>query len=103
MSTNKGAFYFSNPKNEVTTLALWSLKTALKAYFATFSQIESLWNDIINQVSETEEELVSNYRRLNYPELYVEAIVHFQHFAELFCVDILRSEHPLLGGVPHVT
>lgn len=98
MCVDEEFFYFSDPKNEITTLALWSLKTALEAYFATFNRVESLWHDIINPVSEQGEEdvLDMNYRRLNYPELYVEAIVHFQHFAELFCVDILRSEHPLL-------
>jgi len=89
-------FNLSEPDDEVTTLALVSLKTALRAFFTTYANVRPYWSSITKESEIPQEEADQTYRRSSYYENYVEAIVHFQHFAELSCLDLLRREHPLL-------
>ncbi len=90
------SFRLSEPSAEITTLALVSLKTALRAYFSTYSSIRLYWSLLTSDDDQYMEELDQVYRRSSYYENYVEAIIHFHHFVELSCLDLLRREHPLL-------
>lgn len=71
-------------------ISLITLKIAVKSYFET--------NRCIRYLEEKEGEgNYENYYYSNYFELYIETIIHFQHFAELVCKKILRNDHALLA------
>ena len=90
------SFRLSEPDAEITTLALVSLKTALRAYFSTYSSVKPYWGVLTDSNNFSVQEVDQVYRYSSYYEYYVEAIVRFQHFVELSCLDLLRRQHPIL-------
>lgn len=77
-------------------LVLLSLNVALKSYFSTYNLMKyslHLFDSGVNNDQATID--------FNHPTSYClacsEAIVHFQHFAELICKEFLRQDHPLLA------
>lgn len=84
-------------ERNTTSFAMISLRTAIKAYFSTFKSTRHYFNILIdpNDSSSDQEEIDYQYSS-NYIENYAETIVHFQHFIELVCKEILRNEHELL-------
>ncbi|WP_347722776.1 hypothetical protein [Lysinibacillus capsici] len=72
------------------SIALISLKQALKSYFSTYKYMAN------NGRSLFEDELDARSHSPGYIEHYSETIIHFQHFFELICKDILRKENELL-------
>lgn len=85
-------FLMYDQDRKLKSLALLSLHVALKSYFSTYQAMKYDIKRIIDNQSNMDEHYNSRYI-----ELYAETIVHFQHFIELVCKDILRSEHELLA------
>jgi hypothetical protein len=77
-------------------LALFSLRIAMKAYFSTYRSMRGSLHMFDSEDEETRQSIDANHSS-SYCEAYAEAIVHFQHFAELACKDFLRKEHQLLA------
>lgn len=96
-------FSFRDPEGkEVDVTAPLSLKIALKAYFSTYRSIRhkiSSFVDPENDVLKNSEDIGFLSYPLSYYEACTEAIVHFQHFAELLIKSFLRKEHPLLADI----
>lgn len=83
-------------KGDDRELALISLKTALKAYFSTYQAIK--YNIIIFKPTFIiKPERIDLHHLDSYREVYAETIVHFQHFIELICKEILREDHELFA------
>lgn len=72
------------------SIAFISLKAALKSYFTTYKGMAYHGREVF------ENNLESHYYSSEYIEHYFETIIHFQHFFELICKDILRKENELL-------
>ncbi len=89
-------FSFAQPGSDITELALLSLKIALESYFSTYSSVKYSIAQIDNSVDLGQDQ-IDWLHNSQYRQLYAETIVHFQHFAELVCKDLLRGEHILLS------
>ena len=88
--TNDG-FAHGAAFGDVTSLALASLRIALTSWFSTYHIFaHNTWRLVEGKKLDDRE------HSWEYFVLQSEAIVHLQHFAELVCKDILRSEHELL-------
>lgn len=86
-------FNIEKLERNLSSFAFISLRTALKAYFSTYRSIKDNFIRFNSLESQDESELMYS---TEYVSQYAEAIVHFQHFVELVCKEILRSEHELL-------
>jgi hypothetical protein len=93
-------FHLAATKREPITLALISLKTALKSYFGTFKDFQNAWSLLDDDEPSNKSSLESFYRRsrdgMQYFENYIETVIHFHHFIEIICIELLRMEHSLL-------
>ncbi|MFJ5766770.1 hypothetical protein ACIP9C_15560 [Lysinibacillus sp. NPDC093210] len=78
---------------EINSVAFISLKRALQSYFSTYKSISLFGRTVLKDCSKEDFTRIPNR---DYIEQYSETIVHFQHFFELVCKDILRKEHELL-------
>lgn len=76
-------------------LALLSLKIALKSFFSTYQTMTSKLH--IFDTKDIEDQEIDFNHSSSYCEACAEAVVHFQHFAELVCKNFLRAEHDLLA------
>lgn len=75
---------------DMDSIAFLSLKAALKSYFSTYKAMAYYGSQLF-------ENKLENYTYSSeYTEQYTETIIHFQHFFELICKDILREENELL-------
>ncbi|QRO00717.1 hypothetical protein JRI60_17625 [Archangium violaceum] len=89
-------FSFSdrNPNSRYRDFAYLSLELGLRAFCGTYEPIRMDFSRIIGTST-------VQYSDTHYPITYVErateTILHFQHFAELICKEILRKIHPLLA------
>lgn len=87
---------------DIDVAANLSLKIALKAYFSTYDsvryRIDSFLDSESGSLKDSEDIDLLNYPS-SYHEACTEAIVHFQHFAELILKSLLREEHPLLADI----
>ncbi|MGE7811223.1 hypothetical protein [Lysinibacillus capsici] len=83
-------FKFGDLNGGIDSIAFSSLKKALKSYFSTYESIALEGNSFFKELPST------NINCIEYIEHYSETIIHFQHFFELICKDILRKEHELL-------
>jgi transcription elongation factor Elf1 len=94
-------FHLTATKHEPITLALISLKTALQSYFKTQKNIAQAWTSLGSNEPTDKASLDVFYRRtrngMTYIENYVETIIHFHHFVELMCIELLRMEHSSLA------
>lgn len=85
-------FRMDSLERGLSSLALISLKAALKAYFSTYRSMSYHLSDLKRGDSD-----LGHYQYSSeYIEHYSETIIHFQHFFELVCKDILRKENELL-------
>lgn len=90
----KAGFKYQLQDDESLGTAFITLRLALKSWFCTYEperypSYKRLWaNGGEGSQSESSRE---------YCELYVQTIVHLQHFCELIFQSILRREHPLLA------
>lgn len=91
----KEGFYLNNQKRRLSGLAALSLKIALKSYFLTYQSMK--YSLHIFDYEDVSEEVINESHSEEYCEHSSEAIIHFQHFFELVCKEILRSENPLLA------
>ncbi|MFC5602441.1 hypothetical protein [Sporosarcina koreensis] len=89
----KDGYKMREIRDNVNSLAIISLRTALKAYYSTYSSIKNTggWNE------SDETGRIDDDFNLKYIESYAETIVHFQHFFELILKDILRKKNELLA------
>ncbi len=102
--TNQGFCIDEAGRNDLT-IAFLSLRSALKAWFATYSDISRgiRWIEPDPEIAKItgEQDLRMQQMRIHtssgYLELYVESIVHFHHFIELILKDILRQENELMA------
>lgn len=91
-------FKLDPSKHQVPNFALISLRKALISYYSTYQPLKHEFKRLTRPVSVPfkKEQLNIYYTSIEYLENYTETIVHFHHFIELVCKDILRSKHPLL-------
>ncbi|QPA56120.1 hypothetical protein [Lysinibacillus sphaericus] len=75
---------------DMDSIAFLSLKVALKSYFSTYKAMAYYGSQLF------EDKLESKSYSSEYIEQYTETIIHFQHFFELICKDILREKNELL-------
>ncbi|MFJ6211670.1 hypothetical protein [Lysinibacillus sp. NPDC092081] len=83
-------FTIPNLSRDMDSIAFISLKAALKSYFSTYKCMGYYGKDLF------ENKIDINSYSTEYIEYYFETIIHFQHFFELICKDILREENELL-------
>lgn len=76
-------------------IAFLSLRIALHSYFSTYRSIRHSLTNLIAEQPDPEFRASQSYS-LDYMQHAAESILHFQHFAELVCRTLLRSEHILL-------
>lgn len=93
---SKDGFSMESDDGMLSNLALLSLRIALKAFFSTYETMRYCLN-VFDQNKHFSLEKVDRNHSYSYNEACSETIVHFQHFAELVCKDILRQEHELLA------
>ena len=91
----KEGFYLNNQSRRLTGLAMLSLKIALKSYFSTYQSMKYFLH-IFDSV-DVSEEVKNESHSKDYCQQSSEAIIHFHHFFELVCKEILRNENPLLA------
>lgn len=90
-------FNIDKLERNLSSFAFVSLRTAIKAYFSTYRSINTDFIRFITPKSSLESQEQFEYiYSTEYVSQYAEAIVHFQHFIELVCKEILRNEHELL-------
>lgn len=91
-------FGIDSLERSIVSFASISLRTAIRAYFSTFKSTRHYFNVLINPDANSKEEQkeIDWQYNTDYIEQYAETIVHFQHFIELVCKEILRKEHELL-------
>jgi hypothetical protein len=78
-------------------LALLSLRIALKSYFSTYKCVRGQLNKFESEYKHGQQVIDFNTLGSEYIENCAETVVHFQHFVELVCKDLLRREHELLA------
>jgi hypothetical protein len=92
----KDGFNFDPEGDESIDLALISLRSGIKAYFATYRNCKQ----DLRRYSKAKAIGASGAEHDNeYAELCTACIVHFHHFAELVCKALLRCDHPLLSDI----
>jgi len=91
---SKAGFMYQLPEDKSLGTAFITLRLALRSWFCTheperYPFYKRLWANGVegSQIEGSRE----------YCELYVQTIVHLQHFCELIFQNILRREHPLLA------
>ncbi len=90
----KDGFFLEDKGRPIKHVAALSLRTSLKAYMATYSTMRLYVSQLQGDITPEVMDMVHN---LEYCENAVETIIHFQHFVELICKDILSDIHPLLA------
>lgn len=88
-------FYLNDQNRRLSGLAALSLKIALKSYFSTYQSMKYYLH--IFESNDINEEDINRSHSNDYCEQSSESIIHFHHFFELICKEILRSENPLLA------
>lgn len=90
----QNGFYLSDHNSRYRDFAFLSLELGLRAFCGTYEPIKTKFSNIIDASS-------SNFNETQYGLTYIErateTILHFQHFAELVCKELLRGIHPLLA------
>ncbi len=92
----KDGFVIPGTMRNLKGFALLSLRIALRAYFSTYKAMESRLH-VFTDPSSKQEKDHDYLHSTDYCSLYGQIVVHFQHFAELVCKDILRAEHDLMA------
>lgn len=88
-------FSINDLEKKISSFAFISLSTALKSYFSTYKSSNHFFHSVLNGDSLPQLEKDWQYGS-DYIEDYSETIIHFQHFIELICKEILREKHELL-------
>ncbi|TQR47866.1 hypothetical protein [Bacillus cereus] len=88
-------FSINDLDKKISSFSFISLNTAIKSYFSTYKSSEHFLGTVLDNNSMTKFEKDWQYG-INYIENYSETIIHFQHFIELICKEILREKHELL-------
>jgi hypothetical protein len=91
-------FLLNHVRDSLPDVALLSLRVALKAYFSTYKTMQYSIH-LFEPQSKADQKTIDHGHSVAYCEASTEAILHFQHFVELFIKDVLRKEHPLLADV----
>ncbi len=81
----------------IQSVALLSLRSAIRSYFSTYAAMRHGLHVMDPKSAERSEEIARRHG-LDYAEACFSTIVHFQHFAELVCKQVLYSTHPLLAA-----
>jgi len=89
-------FSLEEAKSRINSFALLSLRIALQAYFSTYKSMWYCLHGVIDPMARTTKQDTDYLHSAEYCSLYGQAIVHFQHFAELVCKDFLRELNQLL-------
>ncbi|MED4045080.1 hypothetical protein P4640_18935 [Priestia aryabhattai] len=88
-------FSLNDLEKRVSSFAFFSLRTAINSYFSTYKSSKHFFGTILSDNSLSQLESDFQYGS-DYIEKYAETIIHFQHFIELVCKEILRDKHELL-------
>jgi hypothetical protein len=91
---SKDGFYLNKENPNFNNLAFISLRSALMAYFESYSALHFSLESIIKDSKEVDAK--SNYSVI-YSEKCCQSISNFHHFVELILKDILTASHPLLA------
>ncbi|MEK4671144.1 hypothetical protein [Niallia sp. FSL R7-0271] len=89
-------FSMKDIERRYSSFAFISLKTALYSYFSTYESSTLFIHRILNGNSSYVGKDTDRQYSTDYIEKYAETIIHFQHFIELVCKEILREENELL-------
>ncbi|CAM3893572.1 hypothetical protein PALA111701_30310 [Paenibacillus lactis] len=79
-----------------SSIAFITLRRAIFSYFSSYMSAQNQLHFSINNTFVDQEEIDWNYGN-DYVESYTETILHFQHFIELICKEILLKKHELLA------
>lgn len=90
-------FLLREVRDNLKDVALLSLRVALRAYFSTYEAMSYALH-LFDPGRQEDQSVVDFNHSTAYCEASTEAILHFQHFIELFCKDVLRADHPLLAA-----
>jgi hypothetical protein len=79
--------------SDFSYIAAISLRIALMSFYRTYSSVSNSYFalDKAGKWLDNDDDYSYHYYRD-----YFETIVHFQHFVEIVCKDLLRKDHPLL-------
>ncbi|MBS4213239.1 hypothetical protein [Neobacillus rhizophilus] len=88
-------FSINDIERKFSSFAFISLKTALNSFFSTYKSSTLFIHSILNGGTSNINEVDRQYAT-DYIEHYAETIIHFQHFIELVCKEILREKNELL-------
>ncbi|MCX7049989.1 MAG: hypothetical protein NTX50_31460 [Candidatus Sumerlaeota bacterium] len=86
----ENGFQLRGSKGDLANVALLSLRVALKAYFSTYKTMK-YFQDLLEPGCMKAQKDADFDHSIDYCEAYIEAILHFQHFIEIFCKDVPRS------------
>ena len=92
----KDGFFAKEPAQGLPGLALGSLRVALKAYAETYAAMHYMLHLFDGMMSHPREQVEFNHSS-DFVDAATEAVLHFQHFAELALRGFLMQDHPLLG------
>jgi hypothetical protein len=91
----KDGFGLPDATRNLKGFAMLSLRIALRAYFATFHGQHSF--HVFSDPKYKPGDETDYHHSTNYITFCGQAVLHFQHLAELVCKDALRSAHDLLA------
>lgn len=96
---HEDGFRLDPSNHHISNFALISLRKALFSYFSTYQSLKydlKLITNLANYSPFSDEQMNYTYTRVEYLETYTETVLHFHHFIELVCKEIMKSKHPLL-------
>ena len=94
----KDGFQLPDRNGKADDTAFLSLRIALKAYFSTYQAMKYRLH--LFEPGRHNQEAIDLSHSTAYCEACLETLIHFQHFFELICKQVLRAEHPLLSDLP---
>ena len=80
----------SLPVRRFSNLAVLSLEAALRAYFSTYRTMRYFLHVVMDPGQD--QRTVESHHTHDYAHAYAASILHFQHFAELVCKDLLSAQ-----------
>lgn len=90
-------FILPDRGGKLAGVEMLSLRIALRAFFSTYQHMKYTLHLFDGTTTEDQATIDFNHTA-SYCEACAETIVHFQHFTELICKDMLRAIHPLLAN-----
>lgn len=99
---SEDGFLLPDYGGKITSLALLSLRLAIKSFFETYQIMKYSLHVFDKNLlgTELDEREIDFQHTSTYIEKSTEAVLHLHHFIELVCKDFLRAENQLLADEP---